>query len=302
MEVSNLVVRYGRTVAVNGASFGAPTGQVTALIGANGAGKTTTVESCEGYVRPSSGSVSVLGLDPTNDATDLRPRMGVMLQDGGVPSGARSLEVLRHMARLYANPLDPAALADRLGLADIRANYRRMSGGEQQRLKFAIAVIGRPEIVFLDEPTAGLDATAKRIVWEMVEQLRRAGVTVLLTTHLMDDVERLADQIVVLDRGSVVAAGTPAELLRSQQQTLVFDAAPGLALGALAATLGQGVTVSETTRGTYQVSGDVSPDSLAIVTAWCAEKGFMPRGLTTGQRRLEDVVLELTNTGAEVDR
>lgn len=302
MEVSNLVVRYGRTVAVSDASFAAPTGEVTALIGANGAGKTTTVETCEGYVRPSGGSVRVLGLDPTSDATALRPRMGVMLQDGGVPSGARSLEVLRHMSRLYANPLDPVTLANRLGIADVRANYRRMSGGEQQRLKFAIALIGRPEIVFLDEPTAGLDATAKRVVWELVEQLRQAGVTVLLTTHLMDDVERLADNIVVMDRGSVVATGTPAELLRSHHQSLVFDAAPGLDLAALATTLGGGVAVSETNRGTYQVSGDVSPDSLAIVAAWCAEQGFMPRGLTTGQRRLEDVVLELTNAGAEVDR
>lgn len=209
LEINDLVVRYGTKTAVAGLSMTARLGSVTAVVGPNGAGKTTTVETCEGYRSPTAGSVRVLGLDPVADSAALRPRIGVMLQEGGVPSSAKVGETLEHFARFYQNPQSPRELINLLGLSDVSATYRRMSGGEQQRLKFAIAIVGRPELVFLDEPTAGLDAHAKRIVWDVVNQLRASGVGIILTTHLMDDVEQLADEVFVVHHGRVVGNGSP---------------------------------------------------------------------------------------------
>ena len=161
---------------------------MTALLGPNGAGKTTTVEICEGYRRADAGSVRVLGLDPARDGRRLRPRVGVMLQSGGVYPSVRAGEMLRHVAALHADPLDPADLVERLGLGAVsRTPYRRLSGGQQQRVALALAVVGRPELVFLDEPTAGLDPQARRATWELVGDLRRDGVSVVLTTHYMDE-------------------------------------------------------------------------------------------------------------------
>ena len=297
LAVKDLVLRYGRTAAVRAASFTAESGLVTAVVGPNGAGKTSIIETCEGYRKPTSGTVRAFGLDPRADARALRPRIGVMLQEGGVPSGARSLDALRHMASLYKNPLDPVSLAERLGLRTVRATYRRMSGGEQQRLKFAIALIGRPEFVFLDEPTAGLDAAAKRVVWDVISELRANGVTVVLTTHLMDDVERLADQVVVIDAGAVVATGSPDELRGSEDDSLTFNGPLGLDLTVLNAGLPAGTLASESSAGRYEVTGDCGPHTLAAVTRWCAVSGFMPRDLCTGRRRLEDVVIQLTSGG-----
>ncbi len=294
VEVDRLVLRYGATVAVNDASFTVARGSVTAVLGPNGAGKTSTIETCEGYRCPTAGLVRVLGLDPRTDAKQLRPRVGVMLQSGGVAPGARAEESIRHMASLYANPLDPAQLTDRLGLTGLRTTYRRMSGGERQRLKFAIAIVGRPELVFLDEPTAGLDPQAKHTVRRLIEQLRSSGVTVVLTTHLMEDAEQLADEIVVMDAGGVVASGTPESLMAESKGEVVFQGPLRLDLASLALALPQGCSVSEFPPGTYRVSGDVGPHALAAVTAWCAQRGVMPRQLTTSGRSLEDVFLSLT--------
>jgi len=206
-------MRYGAVTAVDRLDLDVTAGQVTAVVGPNGAGKTTTLETCEGFRRPHDGSVRVLGLDPVADAARLRPRVGTMLQSGGAWSGVRAPEALRHAAALHAHPLDPDTLADRLGLGDCgRTPYRRLSGGQQQRLGLAMAIIGRPELVFLDEPTAGLDPQARRSVWELVSELRVAGVTVVVTTHYLDEAEQLADQVVVVDHGRVLATGTPAEL------------------------------------------------------------------------------------------
>src|SRR6476659_10241627 len=212
VRVQALVKRYGAKTAVNGLDLTARAG-VTAVLGPNGAGKTTTVETCEGYRRPDSGTVRVLGMDPWADARALRPRVGVMLQQGGVYPGVKAEEMLRHVASLHANPLDVPALVERLGLgAAERTTYRRLSGGQQQRLSLAMAVVGRPELVFLDEPTAGLDPQARRATWELVEALRHDGLTVVLTTHFMDEAERLADEVVVVDHGRVIAVGSPGEL------------------------------------------------------------------------------------------
>ncbi len=296
VEVVDLVQRYGATVAVDGLSAVFPAGGITAVLGPNGAGKTTTIETCEGYRRPDSGRVRVLGLDPWRDARALRPRVGVMLQAGGVYPGVKAVEMLRHVASLHAHPLDVPTLVERLGLGAAGGTpYRRLSGGQQQRLSLAMAVVGRPEVVFLDEPTAGLDPQARRATWEMVEDLRRDGVTVVLTTHFMDEAERLADQVVVVDHGRVVAVGSPRELMAAGAQgTLSFRADAGLDVVGLAAALPGACRVDEVSPGRYVVQGQVDPRLLADLTAWCAARDVMPEGLSVGRRSLEDVFLDLT--------
>lgn len=230
--------RYGATTALAGLSLSAPTAAVTALLGPNGAGKTTTVEICAGLRRPDAGSVRVLGLQPARDVEALRTQVGVMPQTGG--SGAagiypavRPREALRLFSNLFANPLDPDELLERLDLTDAaNTAWRRLSGGQQQRLSLALAIIGRPRLVFLDEPTAGLDVHGKHATWSLVEDLRAAGVTVILTTHAMDDAEKLADHVVIVDHGRAVAAGTPDELTggtRSLEDVFVSLTMPGRA-------------------------------------------------------------------------
>ncbi|GJF30766.1 ABC transporter ATP-binding protein [Kitasatospora sp. NE20-6] len=294
VEVAGLVKRYGEKTAVDGLDLTIARGTVTAVLGPNGAGKTTTIETCEGYRRPDAGRVRVLGLDPVADAAALRPRIGVMLQAGGVYPGARAVEMLRHTAGLYADPLDVPALVERLGLGSCgRTPYRRLSGGQQQRLALAMAVVGRPELVFLDEPTAGLDPQARRATWELVRELRTAGVTVVLTTHHMDEAEQLADEVAIVDHGRVIATGTPAELCRAEAGVR-FDAPAGLDLDTLRAALPAGAAATEPAPGTYRVEAPVDPQLLATVTAWCAGAGVMPERLAVERRGLEDVFLELT--------
>ncbi len=296
VEVIDLVKRYGDLVAVDGLSFEVPAATVTAVLGPNGAGKTSTVECCEGYRRPDRGSVRVLGLDPRRDGHRLRPRVGVMLQQGGIYPTVRAVEMLRHVAGLHAHPLDVDMLVERLGLgATGRTPFRRLSGGQQQRLSLALAVVGRPELVFLDEPTAGLDPQARRATWDLIAQLRTDGVTVVLTTHYLEEAERLADRVLVVDHGRVIAAGSPAELThREGQGALRFRAPAGLDLASLRAALPDAVTVAESSSGGYEVRGALDPHLVAAVTTWCATHGVMPEGLTLARRSLEDVFLELT--------
>ncbi|WP_129839068.1 ABC transporter ATP-binding protein [Streptomyces sp. RFCAC02] len=297
VEVTGLVKRYGRTTAVDGLDLTVRTGTVTAVLGPNGAGKTTTVECCEGYRAPDAGRVRVLGLDPVADAGALRPRVGVMLQNGGIYPGVRAGEILRHVAGLHAHPLDVGELTERLGLgAAGRTPYRRLSGGQQQRLALALAVVGRPELVFLDEPTAGLDPQARRATWELIRDLRADGVTTVLTTHFMDEAEELSDEVAIVDGGRVIATGTPAGLSRGggTADVLRFEGRPGLDVAALRAALPDGSGVSEPAPGSYRVTGEIGPHLLATVTAWCAQHGVMPDRITTRRHSLEDVFLELT--------
>lgn len=298
VELEDLVKRYTGKVAVDGLSAIVDTGAITAVLGPNGAGKTTTVEICEGYRRPDSGLVRVLGLDPRRDARALRPRVGVMLQSGGVYPGVPAMEMLRHVAALHASPLDVDLLADRLGLGSTgRTPFRRLSGGQQQRLSLAMAVVGRPELVFLDEPTAGLDPQARHATWDLVQDLRSDGVTVVLTTHFMEEAERLADQVIVIDRGRVVAVGSPRELMSSGGRGLLrFRAVEGLDVASLAAAVPRVTRADEVSPGQYVVQGEVDPRMLADLTAWCAARDVLADGLSIGHRSLEDVFLELTGT------
>ncbi|GLW99775.1 ABC transporter ATP-binding protein [Microtetraspora sp. NBRC 16547] len=292
VEVRDLVKRYGRTTAIDGLTLSCARGQVTAILGPNGAGKTSTIEICEGFRQADGGTVRVLGLAPSDSS--LKARVGVMLQSGGVPPAMRAGEWLRLMARFHAHPLDPAALLDRLGLSEhARTPYRRLSGGQQQRLSLAGAIVGRPELVFLDEPTAGLDPQARYACWDIVTGLREAGVSVVLTTHYMDEAEKLADQVIIIDHGRVVAAGTPATLTGAERQ-LRFRARPGLNLDELLSALPQGSAAKESPAGHYIIEGQVAPGLLATVTAWCASEGVTTEDLSIERRTLEDVFLELT--------
>jgi ABC-2 type transport system ATP-binding protein len=295
VEVSGLVKRYGTTTAVDGLELRLLRGHVLALLGPNGAGKTTTVEICEGFVKPDKGTVRVLDLDPLDRA--LRPRIGVMPQGGGAYPGVRASEMLHLVASCAANPLDPAWLLDVLGLGNVaKTPYKRLSGGQQQRLSLACALVGRPELVFLDEPTAGMDPQARRLVWDLVGALRTDGVSVLITTHLMEEAEQLADHVVIMDHGRVVAEGTPAQLTTEDPdcQQLRFKARAGLDTTLLTAALPEGCHVVEAASGTYVVTGRVDPQVVSTVTAWCAQQGVLAEELHVGKRSLEDVFLELT--------
>ncbi|KNB52588.1 ABC transporter ATP-binding protein [Streptomyces caatingaensis] len=296
VEVRGLVKRYGNKTAVDGLDLTVAAGSLTAVLGPNGAGKTTTIETCEGYRRPDAGTVRVLGLDPVADAAALRPRVGVMLQNGGIYAGARAEEMLRHVAALHAHPLDVDALIERLGLGGCgRTAYRRLSGGQQQRLSLAMAVVGRPELVFLDEPTAGLDPQARRATWDLVRELRADGVTVVLTTHHMDEAEELADDVAIVDAGRVMAQGSPEELCKGgAENTLRFTGRAGLDIASLLKALPADTAAIEVTPGSYRVSGAIGPQLLATVTTWCAQHGVMPDRIAVERHTLEDVFLELT--------
>jgi ABC-2 type transport system ATP-binding protein len=297
VDVTGLVKRYGDTTAVDDLSLRMPPGSVLALLGPNGAGKTTTVEICEGFRTADAGTVRVLGLDPATQGAALRPRIGVMPQGGGAYPGVRADEMLRLVASCAAHPLDPAWLLDVLGLgAARRTPYKRLSGGQQQRLSLACALVGRPELVFLDEPTAGMDPQARRLVWELVAALRGDGVSVLLTTHLMEEAEALADRVVIIDHGRVAAEGSPAELTASpvNDQRLTFHARSHLPLTQLVTALPEGCSAIEVMPGSYQVSGPISPQVVSTVTAWCAQQGVLADALQVAKRSLEDVFLDLT--------
>ena len=296
VRLRGVTKRYGSTTAVSDLDLEVNATEVLALLGPNGAGKTTTVEMCEGFVKPDSGAIEVLGLDPIADNARVRERIGVMLQGGGGYPAARAGEMLNLVASYAANPLDPGWLLDTLGLTDAaRTTYRRLSGGQQQRLALACALVGRPELVFLDEPTAGMDAHARVVVWELIDALRRDGVTIVLTTHQLKEAEELADRIVIIDRGSAVAAGTPAELMHSgAEDQLRFTAPRRLDLALLTAALPEDYSAREVSPGEYLVEGKIDPQVLATVTAWCARLNVLATDVRVEQRSLEDVFLDIT--------
>jgi ABC-2 type transport system ATP-binding protein len=261
---------YGAKAAVDGLSLTVDRGTITAVLGPNGAGKTTTLETCEGYRRPQAGTVRVLGLDPVRDRRALVPRIGVMLQGQGAWSGVTAMEMLRHIARLHAHPLPTDLLAERLGLGECaRTPYRRLSGGQQQRLGLAMAIVGRPELVFVDEPTAGMDPAARHATWDLLRELRADGVTVVLTTHYLEEAEQLADRVHIIDHGRLIASGTPEELTQGSSATirLVVD---------------------------RELSATAEAALREAVACWSRDHQISLRSVTFGQRSLEDVFLDLT--------
>ena len=213
LEVDGITVRFGPTAALDGLRLRARRGRLTAILGPNGAGKTTLLRCCTGLLRPDSGTVTVLGR-PAGTA-DNCARVGLMPQSTGAWSGIKAAELLNYLASLYARPHDVGALIERCELTEFaHLPYRRLSGGQQQAVNLAGALIGRPELVFLDEPTAGMDPHARRGTWRLLEELRASGTSIVLTTHAMDEAQVLADQVYILDRGRVTVAGTVPELTR----------------------------------------------------------------------------------------
>jgi ABC-2 type transport system ATP-binding protein len=293
--VDHLSKTYGDRVAVRDLSFIVPAGQNFALLGPNGAGKTTTVEILEGYRMPSTGAVRVLGLDPTRHAGALKPRVGVMLQQDGLYPGLRAREVLDLYASFFGQAEDPAALLDLVGLRDAaNTRCRQLSGGQKRRLALAVALVGRPTVLFLDEPTTGMDPQARRATWDIIRSVRERGATVLLTTHFMDEAERLADRVAIIDDGRLVALDTPAALTRIGSGNAVrFTATPRLDLAALAA-LPSALDAREDQPGTYTVETRTAPALLAELTAWLRDAGGELTELRVGHSSLEDVFLRLT--------
>lgn len=296
LDVRDLVLRYPRAQApaVDGLTLQAQAGSITALLGPNGAGKTSTIECCVGLRRPTGGSLTVLGVpaqrlrDPAH-----RAQVGIMLQDGGLPTGAKPIPLLRHLASLYQNPVDVDALIDRLGIASFAGTgIRRLSGGQKQRVAMAAALVGRPRLVFLDEPTAGLDPAAAATVNELTRELAAAGVAVILTTHDMTDAEELADHVYIVDHGQVVASGTVAELTRAGTSSIRLTTPAPLDTASL--RLPRGCRIDTDRPGHYRVSGFTGPEALVAVARWLDAQGVLPHELTQRERTLEDVFLDVT--------
>lgn len=231
VQLDRVSLSFGSRPVLRSLSWQAEPGEITALLGPNGAGKTTTMLLCEGLLRPGAGTVRVLGRDPIADGAALRPLVGVMIQDGGLPVMAHARALLDHVARLYANPRDTDDLAGLLGIDHFaRTAVRRLSGGQRQRLALALALVGRPELVFLDEPTAGLDAHGREVVWDLIRRLRDGGTSVVLSTHVMEEAEALADRVAIIDSGRLVAAGELAQLTgRSHAGAVTLTGALGAA-------------------------------------------------------------------------
>jgi ABC-2 type transport system ATP-binding protein len=294
VAVDGLVKTYGSRRAVDGVSFHVARGETFALLGPNGAGKTTTLEILEGYRAPDAGAVRVLGLDPQRQSAALRPRIGVMLQETGLYRSITPREALHLFASYYTAPADPDALLALVGLEDAaRTRYRRLSGGQRQRLALALALVGRPELLFLDEPSAGMDPQARAATWDLIRQLKAAGTTVLLTTHYLEEAARLADRVAIVDHGQLIALGTPAELTRGDATQVRLRAAAGLDVQALAA-LPSVLDARETQPGMYALQTQTAGDLLVEVAAWLRERDVLPSEVRVGEESLEDVFLRLT--------
>jgi ABC-2 type transport system ATP-binding protein len=294
IEVANLHKRYGEQVAVDDVSFTVERGEIFGILGPNGAGKTTTVECVEGLRAADSGNISVLGLDPRRDESELRRRVGVQLQKSELPEKMRVGEAMELFASFYPDPADGDKLLDDLGLtAKLKTPFGKLSGGQQQRLAIALALIGNPEIAFLDELTTGLDPQARRDTWELIEGIRRRGVTVVLVTHFMEEAERLCDRLALVDAGRVVAIDTPAGLVARVDgggQRLRFR--PSIPFSDQLLTGLPEVTEVAHTASQVVVTG--KGNLLQAVSAALASSNVVALDLRVEQTNLEDAFVALT--------
>jgi ABC-2 type transport system ATP-binding protein len=296
VDVRGLVKAYNGRAVVDGLTFSVKAGEVFALLGPNGAGKTTTVEILEGYRRSDEGSVRVLGLDPGRQGGKLKPKIGLMLQQGGLFPQITAREALRLFAAFYPQADDPDALLEQLKLADVASTrYRQLSGGQKQRLSLGLALVGRPQLVFLDEPTAAMDPQARRATWTIIRTLQDRGTTVLLTTHFMDEAEQLANRVAIVDRGKLVALDSPEGLRRSVAHEIRFLTQPILSAKHVAGGLGLPTSLVERENdGTIVMRVEPTPALVAELTAWLAAQNALLTELRAGGRSLEQAYLTLT--------
>jgi ABC-2 type transport system ATP-binding protein len=290
VEVESLVKRYGSRTVVDDVTLGVHRGEVVALLGRNGAGKTTTVECIEGFRAPEAGRIRVLGVDPATQRHRIADRLGVMLQEGGAYPAASPREMLHLYARLFTRPRRVGDLLELTGLAHVAdARFRTLSGGEKQRVNLALALVGCPEVLFVDEPTAGMDTAARHETWEVLSRLREEGTAVLLTTHYLEEAERLADEVLILHHGRIVADGTVAELTGDGQQVMI-STPQGVPASRLADVVG--VPVTAVRPGHYAI--DAGRDAIPGIAAALSGAGITVTGITTQQRTLEQVFMTLT--------
>ncbi|HEU5031241.1 MAG TPA: ABC transporter ATP-binding protein [Spirillospora sp.] len=294
IEVDGLTKRYGGRTALDGVSFSVEEGEIFGILGPNGAGKTTAVECLEGLRRPDAGTVRVLGLDPQADGRELHQRIGVQLQQTGLPGSIRVREALELYASFYASPRDPAELLAQWGLEDRRnTRVRSLSGGQAQRLYIALALVGAPRVAFLDELTTGLDPQARRATWDLIRRIRDDGVTVVLISHFMDEAEELCDRLAVFDAGRVVAAGTPGRLIEEATGgggRMRFRPVDELDLALLAGVPG----VTDVRRSGRHVVVTGRGDFATAVTSVLARNHIVVADLRIDQRTLDDAYLALT--------
>ena len=290
--VENLTVKYGDLVAVNNVSFEAPTGAVTVILGPNGAGKTSTIEVCEGFRTAVSGTARVLGLDPVADHRALTERMGVMLQGGGVYPSARVRDVVAHFCALYNKGVKPSELIERVGLsARATGTWRRLSGGEQQRLSLALALAADPEVIFLDEPTSGVDIDGRDIIGDIIRSLSARGTTVVLASHDMAEAEKVATHAVLFTAGKVIASGEISALVTTRRR-LRFTSAVGLVTADLAVAVNSPVMMIS--DGVYEIASEPTPQLMTRVTQWLTDNSQPLLGIDMGTENLEETYRRLT--------
>lgn len=290
--VENLSVSYGDLVAVDNVSFEAPSGGVTVILGPNGAGKTSTIEVCEGFRTAKSGSVRVLGLDPVSDHRALTERMGVMLQGGGVYPSARVRDVVSHFCALHNKGVNATQLVERVGLSNrSTGTWRKLSGGEQQRLSLALALAADPDVIFLDEPTSGVDIDGRDIIADIIRDLATRGTTVVLASHDMAEAEKVATHAVLFNSGKVIASGEILTLLTSRKH-LRFTSSVGLVPAELAVSINSPVVAIG--DGVYEVASEPTPQLMTRISQWLADNSHPLLGVDMGTESLEDTYRRLT--------